>query len=172
MQTTAQHDLVVAQGGQPGQPQVVLQGLERGGDGTPNPEVLEKPGRRRFGEAYKLRILQEADRCLQPGQLGALLRREGLYSSHLATWRRQRHAGDLAALKSKTRGRKTPHDRPLADENERLRRENQRLAEKLRQAETIIEVQKKVSELLGMTPSDHAESSARTATDLNHERSL
>ena len=116
----------------------------------PDPAVPERPVRRRFTAEYKLRILQEADQCDQPGQLGALLRREGLYSSHLGTWRRQRDAGTLAGLMPKRRGRKASPDTPLMAENERLKRENQRLAAKLRQAETIIEVQKKLSEILGI----------------------
>jgi transposase-like protein len=106
--------------------------------------------RRRFPAEYKLRILREADGCLQPGQLGALLRREGLYSSHLTTWRQQREEGTLAGLTPKRRGRKANPDAPLIAENERLKRETQRLAAKLRQAETIIEVQKKLSEILGI----------------------
>jgi len=100
--------------------------------------------------SHKLRILEEADRCTQPGELGQLLRREGLYSSHLSTWRRQREEGTLQGLKPKRRGRKAKRKDPLATENERLRRENERLAQRLRQAETIIEVQKKVSEMLGI----------------------
>jgi transposase-like protein len=112
--------------------------------------VPEKPVRRRFTAEYKLRILREADACTEPGQLGALLRREGLYSSHLSTWRQQRDEGTLAALAPKRRGRKAKADASLVAENERLKRENQRLAEKLRQAETVIEVQKKLSELLGI----------------------
>jgi transposase-like protein len=112
--------------------------------------VLEKPVRRHFAAEYKLRILREADRCTQSGQLGALLRREGLYSSHLTTWRQQREAGTLAGLTPKRRGRKAAPDAPLVAENQRLRRENQRLTAKLRQAETIIEVQKKLSEILGI----------------------
>jgi len=123
-----------------------------GGEGLPDPAVLEKPVRRRFTAEYKIRILREADRCTQPGRLGALLRREGLYSSHLNTWRRQRDAGALAGLAPKRRGRKPKADDPVLAENQRLRRENQRLAEKLRQAEAIIEVQKKLSELLGAIP--------------------
>jgi transposase-like protein len=111
--------------------------------------VPEKPVRRRFTAEYKLRILQEADRCTDPGQLGALLRREGLYSSHLNTWRQQREQGTLAGLRPKQRGRKPTPDSTLVAENERLRRENQRLTAKLQQAETIIEVQKKLSEILG-----------------------
>jgi transposase-like protein len=119
-------------------------------DQRPDPQVLERPVRRTFDRDYKLRILQEADACTESGQLGALLRREGLYSSHLTAWRRQRTAGTLAGLAPKRRGRKAQAVDPLAEENRRLRRENQRLATRLKQAETIIEVQKKVSEILGI----------------------
>jgi transposase-like protein len=98
-----------------------------------------------------LRILREAEACQQHGELGALLRREGLYSSHLTTWRQQHDQGALDALKAKRRGRKPQPINPLAAENERLRRENERLAARLKQAETIIDVQKKVSEILGVT---------------------
>jgi transposase len=125
----------------------------RGGGNTkpmPDPAVPEKPVRRRFTAEYKLRILREADGCTEFGQLGALLRREGLYSSHLTTWRQQRDAGTLAGLAPKRRGRKPNPDAPVIAENQRLKRENQRLAAKLRQAETIIEVQKKLSEMLGI----------------------
>ena len=120
---------------------------EAGGSG---PEVPEKANRRRFEAAYKLRILEEADKLTESGQLGELLRREGLYSSHLSSWRRQRDEGSLAGLAPKQRGRKAKRKDPLTQENEKLRRENQRLAERLRQAETIIDVQKKVSEMLGI----------------------
>ena len=120
------------------------------GKPIPDPAVPEKPVRRRFAAEYKLRILREADHCTQPGQLGALLRREGLYSSHLSTWRQQRDAGTLAGLTPKRRGRKANPDAPLIAENERLKRETQRLAAKLRQAETIIEIQKKLAEMLGI----------------------
>lgn len=130
----------------PTTPAAAARGPERlasaGGTGAPDPAVPEKPVRRRFTAQYKIRILREADRCTQPGQLGALLRREGLYSSHLTTWRQQRDAGALAGLTPKCRGRKRKADDPLVAENQRLQRENQRLAEKLRQAEAIIEVQK------------------------------
>jgi transposase-like protein len=112
--------------------------------------VPENPVRRRFTAEYKLRILRETDLCTQPGQVGALLRREGLYSSHLTKWRRQRETGTLAGLAPKRRGRKASPDAPLVADIERLKRENRRLTEKLRQAETIIEVQKKLSELLGI----------------------
>ena len=128
------------------------------GKPSPDPAVSEKPVRRRFTAEYKLRILQEADRCIPSGQLGALLRREGLYSSHLGTWRQQRNEGTLAGLTPKRRGRKANPDAPLIAENQRLTRETQRLAAKLHQAETIIEIQKKLSEMLGipLPPTDNS----------------
>ena len=119
-------------------------------NGGTNPEVNEKPLRRRFDAAYKLRILEEADHCTQAGQLGELLRREGLYSSHLASWRRLREQGSLQSLEPKKRGRKVKCNDAATQELERLRRENLRLAERLRQAETIIDSKKKLSKLLGI----------------------
>jgi len=127
------------------------QGNERAVD-SGSPEVPEKPIRRRFDAAYKQRILDEADRCSQPGELGQLLRREGLYSSLLTTWRRQRDEGMLAGLSPKRRGRKAKRKDAVVQENERLRRENEWLTHRLKQAETIIEVQKKVSEMLEIVP--------------------
>jgi len=120
--------------------------------------VPEKPVRRCFTAEYKLRILREVDRCTQPGQLGALLRREGLYSSHLTAWRQQRDKGTLAGLTPQRRGRKANPDAPLIAENERLKRETQRLAAKLRQAEAIMDIQKKLSEILGipLPPNDYS----------------
>lgn len=120
------------------------------GKPIPDPGVLEKPVRRRFTAEYKLRILGEADRSTESGQLGTVLRREGLYSSHLTAWRKQRNEGTFAGLEPKRRGRKISPDAPLVAENERLKRDNQRLTARLRQAETIIEVQKKLSEILGI----------------------
>ena len=117
---------------------------------NPSSEVLEKPVRRRFTAEYKTKILAEADACTEPGQLGELLRREGLYSSHFSTWRRQRDEGALAGLTSKRRGRKAKPKNPLADEVTRLQRENDRLKDQLRQAELILDVQKKVSEMLNI----------------------
>jgi transposase-like protein len=113
---------------------------------VPDPEVRPKAKHRRFTAEYKMRILGEAAACRQPGELGALLRREGLYSSLLTQWRRQQMQGTLLALAPKRRG---PKPDPQADELARLRRENERLQERLKQAETVIEVQKKVSQLLG-----------------------
>jgi transposase len=121
------------------------------GKSIPDPAVLERPVRRRFTAEYKVRILREADRCALPGQLGALLRREGLYASHLNTWRQQRDTGALAGLMPKRRGPKPIAEDPVVAENQRLRRENERLAGRLRQAETIIEVQKKLSDVLGLS---------------------
>lgn len=117
---------------------------------APDPEVAEKTPRRRFTARFKLRILQQADKCNEPGQIGALLRREGLYSSHLTVWRRQRENGQLEALKPKTRGRKVNPDRPMAKRIAQLENEIQQLKHKLKQAEIIIDVQKKISEILGI----------------------
>lgn len=117
---------------------------------APDPEVPAKAVRRRFTAADKLRILRLADACTVPGSLGALLRREGLYSSNLTTWRRQRDAGTLSALTPKPRGRKATGRDPLLLENATLRKETERLTRRLRQAELIIDVQKKVSQILGI----------------------
>jgi len=107
-------------------------------------EVVARAERRRFTAEYKLRVLQAADRC-GPGELGAFLRREGLYSSHLTTWRRQREAGQLASLAAQKRGRKTD---PQATELARLQRENANLQAQLQRAELIIDAQKKLLVLL------------------------
>ena len=115
----------------------------------PDPEVVAKAKRRTFTADYKQRILQEADSAAAtPGGVGALLRREGLYSSHLASWRRERQAGGLAALTPHKRGPKSQRN-TLAEENQKLRRQNARLTEDLRKANIIIDVQKKVAALLG-----------------------
>jgi transposase len=113
----------------------------------PGPEVPERPKRRRFSAEYKLAILREVDTVTEEGEITAILRRERLYSSHLVDWRRARDRGALAAL-ARPSGRPRPH--PLAKENERLRRENARLTARLSTAERIIEIQGKVSELLGI----------------------
>lgn len=115
----------------------------------PDPEVVADAKRRTFAAEYKLRILTEADAAAaQPGAIGALLRREGLYSSHLVTWRRERQAGMLRGLTPHKRGPK-PKRSPQEEEIQKLRRENQRLTEELRKAEIVIDVQKKVGALLG-----------------------
>ncbi len=115
----------------------------------PDPEVVPKAERRKFTVEYKLRILAEADACTKPGQIGALLRREGLYRSHLDKWRKQRREGTLQALSPQKRGRKADLQ---AAEIARLRRENERLQKRLQDAETIIEFQKKLALMLGLTP--------------------
>src|SRR4030065_2328127 len=114
----------------------------------PDPEVTEKAVRRKFSAKYKLRILQEAEACTSQGQMGALLRREGLYSSNLTTWRRQRKQGDLEALSPKHRGPKTKNIAPSVCRIAELEKENHRLKKELKQAATIIDVQKKLSEIL------------------------
>ena len=123
-----------------------------GADNRPDPEVLPrtpKAKRRTFTAAYKLWVLEEAEKCReQPGGIGRLLRREGLYSSHLTTWRRQQEAGQLARLAPRKRG---PKSNAEAEEVSRLRRENARLNRQLEKAELIIEAQKKLSEILGIT---------------------
>jgi transposase len=121
-----------------------------------DPEVAEVVKRRKHTAAYKLRILAEADACTEQGQLGALLRREGLYHSNLTTWRRQRQEGILQGLSQK-RGRKKKSVNPLAKRLEELERENNRLQKKLSQAELIIEFQKKISEFLGIQSNQKAE---------------
>lgn len=112
-------------------------------------EVSEKPTRRRFTADYKQHILKSADACTETGDIGALLRREGLYASTLAYWRRQRDKGTLSALNPKKRGRKASEQATLIREAGRLRKENERLKERLRKAELIIDVQKKVALMLG-----------------------
>lgn len=116
----------------------------------PDPEVASTKPRRRFTARYKLRILRAVDACERPGEIGALLRREGLYHSHIQTWHRQMEKGILVGLTPKQRGRKKKPVNPQAEELARLQKENQRLQRKLQQAETIIEVQKKISEILGI----------------------
>ena len=118
-------------------------------ESSPDPEVPEQAKRRKFSAKYKLRILREADACTEKGQLGSLLRREGLYSSILSTWRRQREDGSLKGLTPKKRGRK-PTKNPQSKRVTQLERENRRLRKKLEQAEAIIDIQKKVAALLGI----------------------
>jgi len=112
---------------------------------VPDPELTERPRRRHFTAEFKLRILEAADACEKPGEVGALLRREGLYSSHLSTWRRQRETGALGALGQK-RGRKAAD--PLEAENEALRRRAERAEAELAKARKVIEVQGNVYALL------------------------
>lgn len=113
----------------------------------PDPEVVVPTKRRQFTMADKLRILDETDRC-EGGQIGAILRREGLYSSHLTKWRRQRAEGQLSGRTNGRRGRKAD---PQAAELAVLRREKERLQAELEQARLIIEVQKKLCQLFGLS---------------------
>lgn len=114
----------------------------------PSAAVPEKPKRRSFTPEYKVRIVEEADACTQPGEIGALLRREGLYSSHLVGWRREYRTGAVEGLARRRRGPKGKDS--LVRQKEELQQQVARLQQRLRQAEKIIEVQKKVSELLGI----------------------
>ncbi|MGQ9705256.1 MAG: transposase [Actinomycetota bacterium] len=109
-------------------------------EGRPDPEVPEMPTRREFSAEYKARILAEADACTTPGEIGALLRREGLYSSHLTRWRRKRREGTLGALAPEKRGPETAPVNPLPGRVAELERENERLRASLEAAETIIDV--------------------------------
>ena len=118
-----------------------------GPEKVPDPEVVARPKRRQFTIEYKLRILKEADACKGAGAIGALLRREGLYSSHLVLWRRQREQAASTQLKSSRRGPKAKVQDPRIKQ---LEREKARLERRLKHAETIIEIQKKVAGILGI----------------------
>lgn len=124
-------------------------------DGAGN-EVLERAGKRRYSDAYKVRIVEEANRCTKPGEVGALLRREGLYASALARFRKQYSAGVLtgSAVKRKAERVEEGHLQRILE----LERENRRLRRSLGQAEAVIEVQKKLSEILGLHPDESEES--------------
>ena len=117
----------------------------------PDPEVVAVAQRRQFSSNEKRRILTLADACTQPGEIGALLRREGIYSSHLCTWRKQRATAEQAVLEPQKRGRKIDPALAEARRIEALTRENERLRRQLAQAELIIDVQKKVASLLGVS---------------------
>ena len=121
-----------------------------GGRATPrpNPEVVARAKRRGFTAEYKRKMLARTDAAKGSGDIGALLRREGLYSSHLTKWRRERETGILDGLTPQKRGPKSKSD-PLAGEIQKLRRDNERLTDQLRKAEIVIDVQKKVAMLLG-----------------------
>ena len=116
---------------------------------VPEVEVLAKASRRRFTAEYKRQILREADACTEPGAIGALLRREGLYSSHLTTWRAQRERGELAGLSPKKRGPAPKLQNPLAAKVAALERAVSREKARADRAEALVELQKKVAELLG-----------------------
>ncbi len=117
---------------------------------TSEVEVMAKPTRRRYSAEYKLRILREADASTQRGEIGALLRREGLYSSNLTAWRKQREKRELEGLSQKRRGPLPKENNPLADKVKALERETARLRARAERAEGLVELQKKVSEILGI----------------------
>jgi transposase len=127
--------------------------VETGNNGTKSlteVEVLAKAERRRFTAEYKLKVLREANHCKRPGEIGALLRREGLYWSNLTNWRKQRERGELAGLSSRKRGPQPREKNPLAERARELERDNMRLKRRAERAEGIVELQKKVSEILGI----------------------
>lgn len=113
-------------------------------------EVKAKGERRRFTAEYKIKVLREADHCMQSGEIGALLRREGLYWSNLSNWRKQRERGELAGLSARRRGPKQREKNPLAERVRELERDNARLKRRAERAEGIVELQKKISEILGI----------------------
>ena len=126
---------------------------KRGAAVPPDPEVSAKAKRRRFTAGYKLSIIEQADQCGTPGEIGRLLRREGLYSSHLSAWRKAAREGSLQAL-AKKRGPRPSGGKREAKKVRKLERENARLREELRKARIVIEVQGKVSGLLGLSLGD------------------
>jgi transposase-like protein len=119
---------------------------------VPDPGVEAKPKRRQFTAAYKLGILREVDRAKEAGEVGAILRREGLYSSHLVTWRRERDRAAKAGLAARQRGPKARTQDPRVKQ---LERENAKLRRRLQRVETMLEIQKKASELLGIPLNPH-----------------
>ena len=121
---------------------------------APDPEVVARPTRRRFSAEYRLRVLEEADRCTQPGEIGRLLRREGLYSSHLSVWRKARRDGSLKGLTPRKRGAKPAESNPLSPKVRQLEAKVARLEKELATAHTIIDVQGKVAGLLGLNLDD------------------
>jgi len=119
-------------------------------------EVVVRATRRRFTAKFKARVLEEVDRCTRSGEIGAVLRREGLYASHLITWRRQREANGVAGL-SRKRGPRANPDSGAARKIAELERSNRRLTEKLRKAGIVMEFQKKMAELWAPSPGDNEE---------------
>jgi transposase-like protein len=113
-------------------------------------EVVAKATRRKYSAEYKLAVLREADACTKPGEIGALLRREGLHSSNLVTWRRQREERELSALSPRKRGPSPKEKNPLAAKVAALEKETARLKARAERAEALVELQKKVSEILGI----------------------
>jgi hypothetical protein len=127
--------------------------------GAPDTQVIAIGKRRQFAGSEKQRILQAADRCKRPGEIGALLRKEGIYSSHLAVWRKQRSQGEASALAAHKRGRKVDPGVVEARRVDLLQRENAALRRRLAQAQEIIDVQKKLCTLLGLPPAESADES-------------
>ena len=121
---------------------------------APDAEVVARPKRRSFTAEYRLRIVEEADRCSEPGEIGRLLRREGLYSSHLTKWREARRDGALRGLRSKKRGAKAKAINLLAPKVRELEAKVARLEKDLHTAHTILDVQEKVAGLLGFSLED------------------
>lgn len=136
----------------------MLEEKPRSGDEVPDPQVKSKTIRRDFTTAYKLSILEQVDQCQGHGEVGALLRREGLYSFHLSTWRRLRREATLQGLKNNKPGPKATLDPADRRELEQLRRRNAKLEHELEKARTIIDVQKKLSSILASMPDDKASS--------------
>lgn len=137
--------------------------LTESGPGTiPDPEVNSNPKRRTFPAEYKLKILKEAASCREPGGIGALLRREGLYSSHLTHWRQEYERGARNGLAPKKRGRKPQARNPLVSRLARLEKDNQNLQKRIKQAEAIIAIQKKACELLGIPPAQEPKARGKT----------
>jgi transposase len=120
----------------------------------PSPEVREHPQRRRFSAEYKRRILREIETASQPGQVGAILRREGLYSSNIQRWRQQRERAELESLNAKKRGRKSTRAEALAAQNKELERKVRKLEKRLQHAELLLDIQKKISQITGIPLKD------------------
>lgn len=158
--SSSNHDVSLAQKNSPAEAAVRSEGkrseAERitaasAADRTPDPEVVGRAVRRRFTAAYKQRILAEADAAAGTGEIGRILRREGLYSSQIAAWRKSRSTAERAALRPKKRGPKPAAVNPLQAEIAQLRREKAQLEKKLHTAGLMIDLQKKVSQILGIT---------------------
>jgi len=130
---------------------VILEDRQRG------VEVMAKATRRRFTAEYKLGVLREADACTEPGEIGALLRREGLYTSHLCLWRKQRRARELMGLAPARQGPAPKAPNPLAATVAALEKETRWLTARAERAEALVELQKKVSEILGVERTRHGE---------------
>lgn len=132
-------------------------GSNKGAKTSTEVEVVAKAERRRFTAEYKVKVLREADQCKRPGDIGTLLRREGLYWSNLSNWRKQRERGELAGLRGRKRGPEKKEKNPLAERVRELERDNARLERRAERAEGIVELQKKISQILGIELEKSAE---------------